>query len=49
MLVHRSVNVSKHALPYLGTLRTVYAVKLNYTDPGLGYNLAEGQYVKMCG
>lgn len=49
MLIHSSVNESKHALPCLATIRTVFAVKLNYTAPDLGYNLAEGQYIDMCG
>lgn len=49
MLIHRPVNVNKHALAYLGTVRTLFARKLNYTDPDLGYNLAKGQYIEMCG
>lgn len=43
------MNVSKNALPYLGTIRTVFAMKLYYRHPDLGYNLAEGKYIEMCG
>lgn len=49
MVIHRPVNVSKHALPYWSTVRTAFAVKMNYTDPDLSYNLAERQYKEVCG